>query len=109
MKAVEWLAKLQESGVDQKTVLEEFGKETADLVAARTANSNSNTKFFAAQGAIREQKQKFTSFSQKIGLAANVFDKIIDAAIPDFRKMEEDSKKVVKKEDDDVANYRKRR
>jgi hypothetical protein len=122
MKAKEWVAKLQqvpeaELPVEERFAefLKEYGEETAKLVADRTKTSKPESRLGAADGAVREQRNKFRSICSSFPtLTDAMFDAILSAACPDYlkwvaaaqKKTEEDKKKTEKQ---DVADYRKNR
>jgi uncharacterized protein YecA (UPF0149 family) len=117
MKAVEWAAKFDavpasEAPVAERfaDVLKEFGVETAELVATRTKTSQPESKLPAADGAVKEQRNKFRAICGRVPtLTEDMFDAVLAAAVPDFAVWQKaaEKKKVEQKPQDDVKHYRK--
>jgi len=80
MKAVEWADKFN-AGVSSDewvSILEEYGKETADLIALRSKNSDFKTKLSAMHGAVNEQRNKFRAVVGKVpNLAPERFEELL--------------------------------
>jgi hypothetical protein len=117
-KASEWAGKFLDAPVtdDQSPevryagVLKEYGEETAKLFAERTKNSKPDSKFPAAEGAIREQKNKFRSICSRVpGLTNDIFEKMLDVAVPEYKQLVAAAEAAKKSQDDDVEEYRKNR
>lgn len=112
MKAKEWAAKL-EAGTTQEEMLKEFGQETAELVAARTKTSTPESKLPAAEGAVREQQNKFRAICQKVpALNEAKFNELLAEAVPNYAKWQaeaEKKKKEAQPSGEDVRNYRKQK
>ncbi len=121
MKAKEWADKFRAVPATEEDVtaeiryadvLAEFTKEIADLVAARTKGSTPETKYGAAEGAVREQQNKFRSICTNVpALAGVVYDALVGVAVPDFLKWKAAAEKKPNKRtgEDDVRDYRKQR
>ena len=117
MKAVEWAGKFEavpesEASIQERfaEVLKEYGIETAELVAARTKNSNEKTKFLAADGAVRDQRTKFCAVCRRVpALTESLFDLILDAAVPDYKVWKAASQKKIEESVDDVKEYRNKK
>jgi hypothetical protein len=87
--------KFKESPDNHAELLQAYGEETAKLVADRTKTSQPESKLPAAQGAIREQKNKFRSLCGMVpSLNESMFDALVYSAIPDFRNWEQEAKKL---------------
>jgi hypothetical protein len=118
MKAVDWVKKFEAvPEVPSETpdserfaeVLKEYGTETAELVAARTKTSKPGMQFPAADGAVREQRNKFRAVCGHIPtLTESMFDFLLATAVPDFAAWQKAAQKKVEKPRDDVKHYRQR-
>jgi len=116
MKSYEWAQKFSMSPPSDGTieeryaeVLKEYGAETLKLLEDRTKFSKN--KFPAAQGAIKEQKNKFRSICGLVpNLTEAMFENVVDQYVPTFRYLEQaecKKGKVQKKEENqDVKDYR---
>jgi len=119
MKAKEWVAKLQQVSTEGDVPVEEryaeflkeYGEETANLLAERTKTSKPESRLPAAEGAVREQRNKFRSICAVPLLTDALFDGLLATACPDYLKWVEAAKKKAqdKEKKDDVAEYRKDR
>jgi hypothetical protein len=120
MKAKDWAAKFQAVPASEQPALEkyadllkEFGIETAELMNNRTRASKDASLFPAADAAIREQKQKWSSLCGHVSdLKLEMFDAMLDIYCPSYRKMAVDHLKIKadadkKKQDDDPLKHRK--
>jgi len=117
MKAKEWAEKFKaitegDTPARYADLLKEFGTETAELVAARTKTSQPESRFPAADGAIREQKSKFRSLCGCgiPGLTVEMFDQLLVTAVPDYFVWQKEAQKKAEKpkQEDDAKNYRNR-
>lgn len=96
MKAVEWAGKFQAATSDEEMALvfEEFGTEIAELIGLRTKGSNSLTRLSAAEGAVKEQRQKFVAMKSRVpSLTDEQFEAIVDKMCPEFRQWQGEAKK----------------
>jgi len=115
MKAVEWVAKFDAVPANEAPpqerfaeVLKEFGVETAELVTTRTKNSLPETKFAAADGAVKEQKNKFRAICGRVpALTETLFDFLLATALPDFATWEAAAKKKAETTTNDGKDGRK--
>lgn len=98
MKAVEWAAKFQAAASEEEVllVLGEFGIETAELITVRTKGSNNQSRLAAADGAVREQKQKFGAIKSRVPtLTDEQFDMAVDKTCLEYRQWQAEVKKRV--------------
>ena len=118
MKAKEWIAKFEAIPISEQSVeerfaeaLNEYGEETAKLVAARTKTSTPSSKFSAAEGAVREQQSKFRAVAAKVGgLNDTVFENMLNKAIPEYSMWRAAaSQKKTQEVVDDVKEYKNKR
>lgn len=101
MKAKEWVATLQrvpesELPVEEKFVdfIKDFAEETQQLVTIRTKFSKPESKFSASEGAVKEQRNKFQSICKLFpSLTIDLFDFIVEKAIPGWKQMVEAQQK----------------
>ena len=79
MKAVEWSAKFQAttSPEELSLVLDEYGKETADLIALRSKSSVDKSRLSAMDGAVAEQRNKFKAIKAP-GVTPELFEQLLD-------------------------------
>lgn len=79
MKAVDWAAKF--AGVTPEewaTVMEEYGVETAELIALRSKSSTDKSRLSAQAGAVQEQRTKFRAVTDKVpGLGLEKYDELL--------------------------------
>jgi hypothetical protein len=94
MKAHEWAAKFSAAETDDQKalVLDEFGKETADLITQRTKKSELNDRLMVAEGAIREQRQKYRAFAARVGLSEEQFEDVITKSCTEYRSWQQAKK-----------------
>lgn len=107
-KAKEWIVKY--SSKDE--FIGQYAEETAKLVAERTAKSTEETRLGAAEGAIRQQKDKWRAICNSVKeLNENTFElMIVDLAIPEYKNWKAKAAvKQTKPKNDDVAEYRKQK
>ena len=87
MKAVEWAAKFQAATTPEEValVLDEYGKETADLIAARTNKSVDKSRLPAMEGAVKEQQNKFRSITDRVPtLTPAMLDAVLETHAKDY-------------------------
>lgn len=104
-KAKEWVAAYK----TKDEFITAYVAEIAKLVSDRTAKSLPETKYFAAEGAIREQKSKYVAICSKIvELNEASYDVMVELAVPELKQWKALTIKEVKQtKEDDVAAYRK--
>lgn len=106
MKAVEWADKFNAgvSSDEWAAILEEYGKETADLIALRSKNSDFKTKLSAMHGAVNEQRNKFRAVVGKVpNLAPERFEELLPLHAKEYveLKAKADKKPEEKKDEKD--------
>lgn len=85
MKAVEWSEKFQAttSPEELSLVLDEYGKETADLIALRSKTSVDKSRLSAMDGAVAEQRNKFRAIKAP-GVTPELFEPLLDKFAKDY-------------------------
>lgn len=87
MKAVEWAGKFQAATTDEEValVLEEYGQETADLIALRSKSSVDKSRLSAMEGAVGEQRNKFRAVVGKVPtLTPDKFEALLDTHAKEY-------------------------
>lgn len=86
MKAVDWAAKF--AGVTPEewaTVLEEYGVETAELIALRSKSSTDKSRLSAQAGAVQEQRNKFRAVADRVpGLGLEKYEELLATHAKEF-------------------------
>lgn len=79
MKAVEWSGKFQATTTPEEldVVLDEYGKETADLIALRSKSSVDKSRLSAMEGAVAEQRNKFRAIKAP-NVTPELFEPLLD-------------------------------
>jgi len=96
MKAYEWASKFSSATTDEEKSLvwDEFGKETAELIALRTKGTKDEQKLMVSEAAVREQRQKFRAMTGRVeGLTDEQFDQMLDKSCPEYRAWQEAKRK----------------
>jgi hypothetical protein len=87
MKAVEWADKFKAATTEDevKLVLDEYGRETAELAAARSKTSSDVGRFGTMDGAINEQRNKFKAVIGRVPtLNLAQFEALLDVHVKEY-------------------------
>jgi hypothetical protein len=96
MKAVEWAEKFNAAVASDQwpAVLEEYGKETAELVALRSKSSDFKTKLSAMTGAVNEQRNKFRAVIGRVyGLTPEHFEALLPTHAKEYLDLKDKAEK----------------
>ncbi len=87
MKAVEWVEQFKTATTPEELalIMDEYGKETVELMVFRSKSSTEKSRLAAMDGAVNEQRNKFRAITGKVPAAVpTLFDDMLDKHAKDY-------------------------